>query len=179
VEWNVYFDGQRTMPLGDLEWEDFEFIEAPMASRNLVQDPAQCQQDDNPSDKASIEPVPQISTLEPHMSVPEVISHDVPYKCHVHKPSQHIQNLISSRASYSNHQTDPVLAQGIQASTQPALVEQAVLEGEGSAEQIMVMTEDEFEDLAEEVAMVMATFEAEELNPTLLVDAKCHPDWLD
>jgi hypothetical protein len=59
------------------------------------------------------------------------------------------------------------------------VIKQVEFVGEGSAEQIMVMTEDEFEHFEEEVAMVMATFEVEGLDPTLLADVKHCPDWLD
>ena len=160
MECNVYFN-EMDVPLDCLEGEDFELVEAPMTTAPVPTD-------------SSIQPPTNndsVAPPKPLVMVPE----DTPREQRVRKPSQRILDLINGRAVHSNRRNDPILARGIQAPTAPTIVERTEFEGEGSAEQIMSLMDDEFEELA----MVSEISEAEGLDPSSLADAKRHPDWLD
>ena len=108
------------------------------------------------------------------MSIPD----EAPRERRIRKPSQRIQDIISGKGVNSNRPSDPTLPQGIQASI-PQIVEGMELEGEGSAEQLMAVTEDKAESMTAELAMVSEMAEAEALEPNSLADARRRPDWLD
>ena len=160
MERNVYFN-EMDVPLDRLEGEDFELVEVPMTTAPVPTDSSIRQPTNNDS----------VAPPKPLVMVPE----DTPREQRVRKPSQRILDLINGRAVHSNRRNDPILARGIQAPTAPTIVERTEFEGEGSAEQIMSLTDDEFEELA----MVSEISEAEGLDPSSLADAKRRPDWLD
>jgi Reverse transcriptase (RNA-dependent DNA polymerase)/gag-polypeptide of LTR copia-type/Integrase core domain/GAG-pre-integrase domain/Zinc knuckle len=167
VERNVYFNEQEAPP-DRLEGEDYEIVEAPTATHDVSSVSAQGLSNNtqnNHTNEASVDIGPRIPTPE----TPD--PNNIPHERRTRKPSQRVQDLIDGRAVHSNRRNDPVLARGIQAPTEP-IAERIEFEGEGSAEQIMALMD-------EELAMVLEMSEAEGLDPSSLADAMRRPDWLD
>jgi len=120
--------------------------------------------------------VPKVFT-PPASKIPvHVDSPDPPAK-RTRKPSQHILNIINGKGTSTHHPSDPLIPRGVQLPTPPEAVEEAVLEGEGVAEQLMAILEAEDDTAELAVALDEFTAEAEVLEPTSLADAKRHPDW--
>jgi Reverse transcriptase (RNA-dependent DNA polymerase) len=85
------------------------------------------------------------------------------------KPSQHIRDILDGHGTSSHRKSDPVITPGIQL---PAAKNQdIVLEGEGSAEWMMIAEE------MDEYALVAETSEVEAIEPRSLAEARHRPDW--
>jgi hypothetical protein len=105
-----------------------------------------------------------------------VDSPDPPMK-RIRKPSQRILDIINGKGTSTHRPSDPPIPRGIQLPTPPEVVEEAVFEGEGAAEQLMAILEADDDPAELAMALVEFTAEAEALEPTSLADAKRRPDW--
>lgn len=138
VEQNVYYN--KTRRSADvLEGEDWQAIEIPA---------------DPPSQE--IPPNPDKETISKLPSEPE----ERPKR--TRKPTQRVRDILEGRAEASDRPGMSSLPAGVQAPSEPA-----VLEGEGLSEWMMVA----------EYALVAEISEAEAIEPRTLAKAKRRPDW--
>jgi len=172
VERNVYFNNSG--PSGPLEGEDYEVVEVPVVISNST--------DDSHAERSHNSIIEMPSAESARIPIPDpsaTLLDDAPRERRIRKPSQRVQDIISGRGVNSHRPRDPILAQGIQAPTVSVIAERTEFEGDGSAEQLMMVTEEEAELLADEWAMVSEMAEAEALEPGSLADARRRPDWSD
>jgi Reverse transcriptase (RNA-dependent DNA polymerase) len=113
-----------------------------------------------------------VPIVEPPLTGTDMVSpsesEDAPAK-RMRKPSYRIRDILDGHGTASYRSSDPVIAPGIQLPT--TVNQDVVLEGEGSADWMMIA------EATDEYALVAETSEVEAIEPRSLAEARCCPDW--
>jgi len=130
VERNIYYD-KMVASASCLKGEEEGIVE--MKANNLPK------ASDLPPNDSMSSPPPEMPAPSPPPRVPsppvdESTEDELPtIKC-IHKPSQHIVDLVEGHGHTSNCPTDPIVTRGIQVPTPITEEPRDVLEGEGQAD---------------------------------------------
>ena len=155
VEQNVYLN--NNLSTSHLEGEDWEFIETKADIPSAA-----------PTNPIALAPMQSAPLVETPLTGTEPVTEEAPAK-RVRKPSQYVRDILDGHGTASYRASDPVIAPGIQLPT--VANQDVVLEGEGSADWMMIA------EAIDEYALVAETSEVEAIEPRSLAEARRRPDW--
>jgi hypothetical protein len=123
---------------------------------------------------APVAPAPSrpVPIVEPPLTGTDMVSpsesDDTPAK-RMRKPSYCIRDILDGHSTASYRSSDPVITPGIQLPT--AVNQDVILEGEGSADWMMIA------EATHEYALVAETSEVKAIEPRSLAEERRRPDW--